>query len=150
MWEFTSGIPPFDHEGHDHDLILSVYKGKRPKIVENTPKCYSDLMEKCWDLNPSNRPTIIMLENIISEWIKYINRYYEVNRDDKYQYEIPDIDNQLRNDMLEFVEANKSLMQKQANTSSITQSYSNSQAYYTETSIQEGSQGFDCMIDDHH
>ncbi|CAB4392770.1 unnamed protein product [Rhizophagus irregularis] len=74
-----------------------------------------------------------MLENIISEWIKYINRYYEVNRDDKYQYEIPDIDNQLRNDMLEFVEANKSLMQKQANTSSITQSYSNSQAYYTET-----------------
>ncbi|PKC57401.1 kinase-like protein, partial [Rhizophagus irregularis] len=61
MWELTSGIPPFNHEAHDHHFILSVYEGKRPKIMENTPKCYIDLMKKCWDLNPSNRPTIIML-----------------------------------------------------------------------------------------
>uniref|UniRef100_U9URG8 Uncharacterized protein n=1 Tax=Rhizophagus irregularis (strain DAOM 181602 / DAOM 197198 / MUCL 43194) TaxID=747089 RepID=U9URG8_RHIID len=48
-----------------------------------------------------------MLENIISEWIRCINEYYEINRDENYEYEVPDIDNQLKNDMFEFVEANK-------------------------------------------
>ncbi|RGB28094.1 kinase-like domain-containing protein [Rhizophagus diaphanus] len=48
-------------------IILDICRGKRPKIIKNTPKCYIDLMEKCWDLNYSNRPTIRMLENIISE-----------------------------------------------------------------------------------
>ncbi|POG63276.1 kinase-like domain-containing protein, partial [Rhizophagus irregularis DAOM 181602=DAOM 197198] len=68
MWEFTSGIPPFSRVAHDHHLILSVCEGKRPEIVENTPKCYIDLIKKCWDSDPSNRPTITMLEDIISEW----------------------------------------------------------------------------------
>ncbi|POG58336.1 kinase-like domain-containing protein, partial [Rhizophagus irregularis DAOM 181602=DAOM 197198] len=86
MWEFTSGIPPFNYEAHDYHFILSVYEGKRPKIMKNTPKCYIELMKKCWDLNPSNRPTIIMLENIISEWIRCINKYYEINRDGNYKY----------------------------------------------------------------
>ncbi|RGB35751.1 kinase-like domain-containing protein [Rhizophagus diaphanus] len=27
MWEFTSGIPPFKYEAHDHDLILSICEG---------------------------------------------------------------------------------------------------------------------------
>ncbi|POG76971.1 kinase-like domain-containing protein, partial [Rhizophagus irregularis DAOM 181602=DAOM 197198] len=55
MWEFTSGIPPFNHEAHDLDLILDICnQEKRPKIVENTPKCYIDLMKKCWDSEPSN------------------------------------------------------------------------------------------------
>ncbi|POG61517.1 kinase-like domain-containing protein, partial [Rhizophagus irregularis DAOM 181602=DAOM 197198] len=86
MWELTSGIPPFNHEAHDHHFILSVYEGKRPKIMENTPKCYIDLMKKCWDLNPSNRPTIIMLENIISEWVGCINKYYEINKNGNYKF----------------------------------------------------------------
>ncbi|POG65830.1 kinase-like domain-containing protein, partial [Rhizophagus irregularis DAOM 181602=DAOM 197198] len=86
MWEFTSGIPPFNHETHDLQLSLSICEGKRPEIIKNTPKCYIDLMKKCWDLNPSNRPTIIMLENIISEWIRCINKYYEINRDGNYIY----------------------------------------------------------------
>ncbi|RGB35818.1 kinase-like domain-containing protein, partial [Rhizophagus diaphanus] len=58
MWEFTSGIPPFKYEAHDYDLTLNICKGERPEIIKNTPKCYIDLMKKCWDSNPSNRPTI--------------------------------------------------------------------------------------------
>jgi serine/threonine protein kinase len=117
MWEFTSGIPPFYYEAHDHDLVLSICEGDRPKIIKDTPKCYVDLMKKCWDLNPSNRPTIVMLEYIISEWIRCIDSYYALNRDGNYQYTFSEIDNQLENDMLEFVEANKALVQEQANTS---------------------------------
>ena len=114
MWEFTSGIPPFNHEAHDLHLSLSICKGRRPEIIKNTPKCYIDLMKKCWDSNPSNRPTIIMLENIISEWIEYItnDKFCERYGDGNYKYYIPNIDNQLKNDMEEFVEANKLLVQK--------------------------------------
>ncbi|RGB41656.1 kinase-like domain-containing protein [Rhizophagus diaphanus] len=149
MWEFTSGIPSFNHEAHDLDLILSICEGKRPEIIKNTPKCYIDLIKKCWDPNPSNRPTIIILENIISEWIRCINKYYRINRDENFKYSV-NIDNKLNYDMLEFVKANKTLVQEQANTF-ITQYHS--QAYYTsrkltEMLVQEESQGFDCVIND--
>ncbi|CAB4380694.1 unnamed protein product [Rhizophagus irregularis] len=91
-----------------------------------------------------------MLENIISEWIRCINEYYRINRDGNYRYEVLDINNQLKDDMFEFVEANKALVQEQANTSIIQ---SHSQAYYTsrkltEILVQEESQGFDCKIED--
>ncbi|RGB28198.1 kinase-like domain-containing protein [Rhizophagus diaphanus] len=151
MWEFTSGIPPFNHEAHDHHLTLSICKeGRRPEIVKNTPKCYIDLMKRCWDSDPSNRPTIIMLENTLSEWNRCISEYYKINRDGNYIYEVLNIGNQLKNDMLEFVEADKALMQEQANTS-IMQSHP--QAYYTsrkftEILVQEETQGLDCIIED--
>ncbi|CAB4430774.1 unnamed protein product [Rhizophagus irregularis] len=119
MWEFTSGIPPFNRVAHDHHLILSVCGGKRPEIVENTPKCYIDLMKKCWDSDPSNRPTITMLEDIISEWIRCINEYCRINRDGNYNYEVSNVDNKLKVDMFEFIKANKTLVQDQASASII-------------------------------
>ena len=147
---FTSGIPPFNHEAHDHHFILSVYEGKRPKIMKNTPKCYIDLMKKCWDSDPSNRPTIKELEDILSEWNWCTNEYYRINGDGNYKYEVPGINNQLKNDMFEFVEADKALMQEQANTSIIQ---SHLQAYYTsrkltEILVQEKSECLECIVDD--
>jgi len=76
MWEFTSGIPPFDSREYDYNLSLSICKGERPEIIKNTPKCYIDLMKKCWDPEPFRRPTIKILENTISEWLRCINDYY--------------------------------------------------------------------------
>ncbi|CAB5342837.1 unnamed protein product [Rhizophagus irregularis] len=90
-----------------------------------------------------------MLEKIISEWIRCINEYYKVNRDGNYKYEVPNINNKLKNIMLEFVEANKASVQEKTNTSVIH----HPQACYTsrkltEILVQEESQGFDCMIKD--
>ena len=150
MWEFTSGIPPFNHKAHDLKLCLSICEGERPEIKENTPKCYKYLMERCWD--PLKRPTIEILEYALSEWIRCINEYYRVNRDGNYIFEAPNINGQLKDDMLEFVEANKVLVQEQANTSIIQ---SHPQAYYasrkltkfTEILVQENSECFDCIIE---
>ncbi|PKY29737.1 hypothetical protein RhiirB3_446473 [Rhizophagus irregularis] len=91
-----------------------------------------------------------MLENIISEWIRCINKYYEINRDGDYKYEVPIIDNQLKNDMEEFVEADKALLQGQANAY-IMQSHP--QTYYTsrkltEILVQEESQGKNFTIEE--
>ncbi|GES99793.1 kinase-like domain-containing protein [Rhizophagus clarus] len=147
MWEFTSGIPPFNHKAHDHDLILDICNGNRPEIIKNTPKCYIDLMEKCWDPNPLNRPTIIILENIISEWNRCINKYFSINIDGNHTFDIPNIDNQLKDNILEFIEANETLVQVQANISIIQ---SHPQAYYTsrkftEILIQEESEETQCF-----
>ncbi|GET03136.1 kinase-like domain-containing protein [Rhizophagus clarus] len=148
MWEFTSGIPPFNNVEYNLELILSICEGNRPKIIENTPKCYVDLMKKCWDSNPSNRPTITELEYKISEWIKCINEYYSYNRDGNHEIEVPDIDDKLENDMLEFVNANNTSPQEQANISVIQ---THSQTYHisrniTEILFKEDSEFIDCMI----
>jgi hypothetical protein len=152
MWEFISGIPPFNHEVHDHNLILSICEGMRPEFIKNTPKCYMDLMKKCWDSDPSNRPTIIILENIISQWIKCINKYYKIHKNSDYFYKVlEDIDDQqLENDMLEFVNANKALkVQEQANTSTIQpypQVYYTSQKLITGILVQEKDECLECII----
>ena len=33
-------------------------------------------MKKCWDPVPSKRPNVETLENIISEWLKCIDKYF--------------------------------------------------------------------------
>ncbi|GBC04102.1 hypothetical protein RclHR1_05510003 [Rhizophagus clarus] len=129
MWEFTSGIPPFNDRAHDYQLIYDICKGERPEIIRNIPKCYVDLMKRCWDSNPSNRPTIIEFEHKISEWIRYISEYYRINRDGNYKYLVPDINNELKNDMNEFVEANNTNLVQEQNIFTTVQSHP--QAYYT-------------------
>jgi serine/threonine protein kinase len=69
MWEFTSGVPPFNDRKHDLYLSLNICEGERPKIIENIPKCYMDLMKKCWNDDPSKRPTASEVKYIIGNWI---------------------------------------------------------------------------------
>src|SRR5687768_10144710 len=76
MWEFTSGIPPFNDRAHDFQLGLSICKGERPEIVVNTPQCYVDLMKKCWDKDPLKRPNASEIQNIITNWISIISDKY--------------------------------------------------------------------------
>ncbi|PKK69540.1 hypothetical protein RhiirC2_780891 [Rhizophagus irregularis] len=37
MWEFTSGVSPFNDKAHDIQLCLNICRGERPEIIENTP-----------------------------------------------------------------------------------------------------------------
>jgi serine/threonine protein kinase len=57
MWEFTTGKKPFHDRSHNHFLITDILKGERPQITDDTPEFYAELMKKCWDHNPENRPT---------------------------------------------------------------------------------------------
>src|SRR5207247_730547 len=57
MWEFTTGKKPFHDRSHDEYLMLDILKGERPQITDDTPEFYAELMKKCWDHNPENRPT---------------------------------------------------------------------------------------------
>ncbi|RIA84050.1 kinase-like domain-containing protein [Glomus cerebriforme] len=149
MWEFTSGFPPFSRRAHDYQLSLGICEGERPEVIENTPKCYIELMKKCWDSDSIKRPNITDIEIIISQWLKCVNKYYKLNDDNNDTFLVNSIDNQSRNDMYEFVKANKSLTQKQIYTP-ITQFHP--QAYYTSRLLteildQKNSECLDCIIE---
>ncbi|RGB37854.1 kinase-like domain-containing protein [Rhizophagus diaphanus] len=94
MWEFTSGMPPFNKRAHDIQLSFSICKGERPEISENTPQCYVDLMKKCWDENPLKRPSSREVLKIIYEWICF-----------PPSKNIEDIDEELKCNIIEFINA---------------------------------------------
>src|SRR5204863_210149 len=66
MYFVATGKQPFANCAHDEFLALNICNGIRPEINEpEAPKCYIDLMKRCWDSNPDNRPDVIELENLI-------------------------------------------------------------------------------------
>ena len=71
MWEISAGHPPFDDRAHDYHLILQIGEGLRPPILPEMPDDYAQMMQKCWDMDPSKRPTIeevyIFAENKLKE-----------------------------------------------------------------------------------
>jgi len=58
MWEITSGEKPFHEFNHDTNLALRILKGTRPRITEDTPQFYQDLMQQCWHSDPTKRLTL--------------------------------------------------------------------------------------------
>ena len=58
MWEIFAGHPPFDDRGHNHCLIFDVCEGLWPPILPEMPDDYFQMMQKCWDVDPSKRPTV--------------------------------------------------------------------------------------------
>ena len=49
---------PFDDIAHGPNLILKICEGLRPQILPSMPDDYVQMMQKCWDTDPSKRPTI--------------------------------------------------------------------------------------------
>ena len=50
--------PPFDDRAHNHCLIFDICaKGLRPPILPEMPEDYAQMMQRCWDVDPSKRPT---------------------------------------------------------------------------------------------
>src|SRR3990170_2226354 len=102
MWELTSLVPPFDDRAHDFHLSLSICKGERPEIVEDTPQCYIDLMKRCWDNDPLKRPNASDIRGIVDKWCESIT--------------IQNIDDNITI-ATEFYKADKILKKKQPNIS---------------------------------
>ena len=65
MYFVATGRQPFADRAHDQDLALSICNGIRPEI-----KCYIDLMKKCWDPNPDNRPNAREIAELIRSFKK--------------------------------------------------------------------------------
>ncbi|GET03664.1 kinase-like domain-containing protein [Rhizophagus clarus] len=67
MYFVATGKQPFSNCAHDQGLVLDICKGDRPRINESeAPKCYTDMMKKCWDSKPNNRPNAAEIEELIN------------------------------------------------------------------------------------
>ncbi|GES76378.1 kinase-like domain-containing protein [Rhizophagus clarus] len=70
MYFIATGKQPFYSRAHDQYLAIGICKGVRPEMDDlEAPKFYTDLMKRCWDSNPDNRPDI----NEIFELMKLFN-----------------------------------------------------------------------------
>ncbi|RHZ82734.1 hypothetical protein Glove_104g14 [Diversispora epigaea] len=68
MWEITSGQRPYLDRPYDRKLAVNICEGLRPEIIAGTPDVYRELMEMCWDANPSKRPDIYRIIKITNNW----------------------------------------------------------------------------------
>jgi hypothetical protein len=68
MWELTTGCKPFANVKHDINLIFKILDGERPKITEDTPECYANLMKSSWDPNPHKRPSMTEIRKTFGKW----------------------------------------------------------------------------------
>ncbi len=77
MWEIFAGRPPFDDIAHDCYLIFQICKGLRPPTLPEIPDDYAQMMQKCLDVNPCERPTIwellVFADNKLEEIYKNEN-----------------------------------------------------------------------------
>uniref|UniRef100_U9STF2 Protein kinase domain-containing protein n=1 Tax=Rhizophagus irregularis (strain DAOM 181602 / DAOM 197198 / MUCL 43194) TaxID=747089 RepID=U9STF2_RHIID len=76
MYFTATGKHPFVNRAHDYHLILEICEGIRPEINElEVPKCYVDLMKRCWDSNPDNRPNTTEIHELIESFFNFYNLY---------------------------------------------------------------------------
>ncbi|UZO00600.1 uncharacterized protein OCT59_011723 [Rhizophagus irregularis] len=86
MYFVITGKQPFEDRAHDHILATDILKGIRPEINELlAPKCYIDLMKRCWDLNQYNRPNTTEIFELISLFFRSYfhksgSRDYEIEK----------------------------------------------------------------------
>ncbi|UZO13398.1 uncharacterized protein OCT59_004897 [Rhizophagus irregularis] len=73
MWELTTGCKPFADVKHDIHLVYKILDGERPKITEDTPEFYANLMKSCWDTDPNKRPSITEIHNIFNSFNSFKN-----------------------------------------------------------------------------
>jgi serine/threonine protein kinase len=78
MYFIATGKQPFVNCAHDEVLALNICNGIRPEINDKIiPKCYTELIKKCWDSNPDNRPNSIELKEFIDLFYNSLNQKFD-------------------------------------------------------------------------
>jgi hypothetical protein len=72
LWEITSGYPPFP-EIQMQTLGFKIAMGLRENPIDGTPPNYVNLYQKCWDDDPSLRPTIGDVFNALKKFSSQFN-----------------------------------------------------------------------------
>jgi len=68
MWEISSGKKAFHETVHDKELALRIFNGLRPAFTDDTPQFYKDLMRKCWNADPTERPSAEEIYELFNGW----------------------------------------------------------------------------------
>ncbi|XP_060938893.1 mitogen-activated protein kinase kinase kinase 7-like isoform X1 [Limanda limanda] len=72
LWEVITRKKPFDEIGGSAFCIMwAVHRGTRPPLIKYLPEPIETLMTRCWDKEPSQRPSMEEVENTMSHLMKY-------------------------------------------------------------------------------
>lgn len=90
VYELMCNDVPFKNESMNQ-IFSEVIDGNRPEFYQSLPDCYQQLIEKCWDNDPNERPSFDeIVEHLKSEkefitdtvnidefyaYVKYIDNY---------------------------------------------------------------------------
>ncbi|RHZ84557.1 hypothetical protein Glove_79g139 [Diversispora epigaea] len=68
MLEVLTSYPPYYNIPHNENLAMDICKGLKPEIKCEIPQFFKEIMEKCWNFEPLNRPTA---KELGSQFLKY-------------------------------------------------------------------------------
>ncbi|RIB18434.1 kinase-like domain-containing protein [Gigaspora rosea] len=78
--EVATGLPPHYDYPHDTTLVLKIIEDFRPMIdTKTTPQLIIELVRRCWDADPLNRPTAQELKKQFDEVLEPNIPYYSCN-----------------------------------------------------------------------
>ncbi|GBB89025.1 hypothetical protein RclHR1_15680002 [Rhizophagus clarus] len=96
--EIIFGNRPFNSRPYDEHLALDICEGLRPNIREKTPSPIVEIIRKCWDEDPQNRPNTDKIYDMLRDFMYTKNegnkehpynfrkhtKQYEENKDSSY------------------------------------------------------------------
>ncbi|RIB16677.1 kinase-like domain-containing protein [Gigaspora rosea] len=68
IWEIFYGVPVFVDQDFGPQFQLQIVNGLRPTILEGTPECSANLIARCWDKKPQNRPSAKEIHETFINW----------------------------------------------------------------------------------
>uniref|UniRef100_A0A4W6BQE4 Mitogen-activated protein kinase kinase kinase 7 n=1 Tax=Lates calcarifer TaxID=8187 RepID=A0A4W6BQE4_LATCA len=72
LWEVITRKKPFDEIGGSAFCIMwAVHRGTRPPLIKDLPEPIETLMTRCWDKEPSQRPSMEEVKNTMNHLMKY-------------------------------------------------------------------------------
>lgn len=71
LWEVLSREQPFKDIELTFSILWNVHKGNRPPLIEGCPKPIEELMTTCWSKNPSERPGMDYVVQVMGELCKF-------------------------------------------------------------------------------
>ncbi|RHZ77394.1 hypothetical protein Glove_180g74 [Diversispora epigaea] len=122
MWEISCAELPFGNRSHDINLVIDICKGERPKFKDNVPKCYVELVNRCWESDPKDRPEADEVLETLEKWFvefrdsynsnsklsEIVKQFREADKIDDEKVKTKEIEQEIENNMIPELSAHPS------------------------------------------
>ncbi|RHZ86310.1 hypothetical protein Glove_52g27 [Diversispora epigaea] len=88
MLEVLTSYPPYYNIPHDANLAIKIGEGQKPEIECEIPQFFKEIMEKCWNFEPLNRPTAEELRSQLHEFTYYVHKNGEIRKQLRKQIKV--------------------------------------------------------------
>lgn len=74
MWELWEKKRPYEELTSRFDIMDAIRSGNRPPVSDNCPPAFRALMQRCWQAEPTRRPTFKYIERYLKEELARVRR----------------------------------------------------------------------------